>query len=83
MLGLFSLPFLSSSYAKASESSNSFPDAEAFLSPPSLLLSLLIKMWADDDLDLTSTYTPTNFHLSFHQLNERELLAQVRFSLRT
>lgn len=35
MLGLFSLPFLSSSYAKASESSNSFPDAEAFLSSPS------------------------------------------------
>jgi len=51
MLGLFSLLFLSSSYAKASESSNSFPDAEAFLSPPSLLLSLLIKMWADDDFD--------------------------------
>lgn len=28
-------PTLSSSYAKASESSNSFPDAEAFLSSPS------------------------------------------------
>ena len=50
---------------------------------PYLLLSLLIKMGADDDFDCTSTYTPTNFHLSFHQLNERELLAQVRFSLRT
>ncbi|KAK7351974.1 hypothetical protein VNO80_17388 [Phaseolus coccineus] len=45
------LPFLSSSYAKVSESSNSFLDAEAFLLPPSLLLSLLIKMWADDDFD--------------------------------
>lgn len=50
---------------------------------PYLLLSLLIKMWADDDFYFTSTHTPTNFHLSSHQLNERELLAQVRFSLRT
>jgi len=40
-----------------------------------LLLILLIKMWADDDFSCTYTYTPTNFHLSFHQLNERELLA--------
>jgi hypothetical protein len=29
MLGLFSLPSLSFDYANASESSNSFPDAEA------------------------------------------------------
>jgi hypothetical protein len=35
MLGLFSLPSLSFDYANASESSNSFPDAEAFLSSAS------------------------------------------------
>jgi hypothetical protein len=37
------------------------PFSNSLVLDPYLLLSLLIKMWADDDFYFTSTYTPNTF----------------------